>query len=100
MSDAETSSESALGVAFRGAHLRRTRLLVLHAEPIGKSGRDMVAAGFDLAVLVANWKQDHPDVTVSTVMVSGDPDAQLVRWSRSTGSCWSLADRTSEGWGS
>jgi nucleotide-binding universal stress UspA family protein len=81
--DGETSAESVLGVAFREAQLRRTRLLVLHAEPMGKSARDVVAAGFDLAALLAKWKQGHPGVSVSTAMVSGDPDAQLVRWSRS-----------------
>jgi nucleotide-binding universal stress UspA family protein len=81
--DGETSADSALSVAFREARLRKTRLILLHARPIGRSARDVVAAGFDLAVLLANWKEDHPEVTVSTVMVSGDPDAQLVRWSRS-----------------
>jgi nucleotide-binding universal stress UspA family protein len=83
--DAETSAESALGVAFREAQLRKTRLVVLHAEPIGTSARDVEAAGFDLAVLLSRWKQDHPDVTVTTTLVSGDPDAELVRWSRSAG---------------
>jgi nucleotide-binding universal stress UspA family protein len=81
--DAETSAESALDVAFKEAQLRQTRLVVLHAEPIGTSARDVAAAGFDLAVQLSNWKQDHPDVTVSTTLVSGDPDAELVRWSRS-----------------
>ena len=81
--DGETNAESALSLAFREAQLRATRLVVLHAEPIGTSARDVAAAEFDLAVLLAKWKQDHPDVTVSTVVVSGDPDVQLVRWSRS-----------------
>jgi nucleotide-binding universal stress UspA family protein len=81
--DGETNAESALTLAFREARLRATRLVVLHAEPIGISARDVAAAGFDLALLLAKWKQDHPDVTVSTVLVSGDPDVQLVRWSRS-----------------
>ena len=81
--DGETNAESALSLAFREAQLRATRLVVLHAEPIGTSARDVAAAGFDLAVLLAKWRQDHPDVTVSTVVVSGDPDVQLVRWSRS-----------------
>jgi nucleotide-binding universal stress UspA family protein len=81
--DGQTNAESALSLAFREAQLRATRLVVLHAEPIGTSARDVAAAGFDLAVLLAKWKQDHPDVTVSTVLVSGDPDVQLVRWSRS-----------------
>jgi nucleotide-binding universal stress UspA family protein len=81
--DGEPGAESALNVAYREAQLRQTRLVVLHAEPIGASARDVAAAEFDLAVLLANWKQDHPDVTVSTTMVSGDPDAEMVRWSRS-----------------
>ena len=81
--DGETNAESALSLAFREAQLRATRLVVLHAEPIGTSARDVAAAEFDLAVLLAKWKQSHPDVTVSTVVVSGDPDVQLVRWSRS-----------------
>lgn len=81
--DREPSAESALGVAFREAQLRQTRLVVLHAEPIGTSARDIAAAGFDVAVLLSTWKQDHPEVTVSTMLVSGDPDAELVRWSRS-----------------
>ncbi|HEY6686649.1 MAG TPA: universal stress protein [Propionibacteriaceae bacterium] len=83
--DAETSAESALGVAFREAQLRKTRLVVLHAERIGTSARDVEAAGFELSVLLSRWKEDHPDVTVSTTLVSGDPDAELVRWSRSAG---------------
>jgi hypothetical protein len=37
--------------------------------------------GSDLLLVhsIARWKQDHPDVTVSTKLVSGDPDAVLVR---------------------
>jgi nucleotide-binding universal stress UspA family protein len=81
--DGETSAESALGVAFREAQLRQTGLVVLHAEPIGTSAHDVDAAGFELSVLLSRWKQDHPDVTVSTTLVSGDPGAALVRWSRS-----------------
>jgi nucleotide-binding universal stress UspA family protein len=81
--DGEASAESSLSVAFREAQLRQTRLVVLHAEHIGTSARDVAAAGFDLSVLLSRWKQDHPDVTVSTTLVSGDADAELVRWSRS-----------------
>jgi nucleotide-binding universal stress UspA family protein len=83
--DTETSAEPAVGLAFQEAHLRHTRLVVLHAEPIGASAHDVVAAGFGLTALLASWKEEHPDVTVSTAMVSGDPDAQVVRWSRSAG---------------
>jgi nucleotide-binding universal stress UspA family protein len=97
--DVETSAESALSVAYREAQLRQNRLVVLHAEPIGTSARDVAAAGFDLAVLLANWKQDHPDVSVSTTLVTGDPDAELVRWSRSAAVL--VVGRPHEsGWGS
>jgi nucleotide-binding universal stress UspA family protein len=59
----------------------------------------VAAAGVDLAVLVANWKQDHPEVTVSTTLVTGDPDAELVRWSRSAAVL--VVGRPHEsGWGS
>jgi nucleotide-binding universal stress UspA family protein len=81
--DTETDPEPALRLAFQEARLRETRLIVLHAEPMRASARERDAAQFDLGVALADWKQDHPEVGVSTVIVSGDPDAELVRWSRS-----------------
>jgi nucleotide-binding universal stress UspA family protein len=81
--DTETDPEPALRLAFQEARLRETRLIVLHAEPMRASARDRDAVQFDLGVALADWKQDHPEVGVSTVIVTGDPDAQLVRWSRS-----------------
>jgi nucleotide-binding universal stress UspA family protein len=81
--DAQTPSEPALALAFEEARLRDARLIVLHAEPMSASTRDVTAAELDLGVVLAEWKQDHADVAISTVIVSGDPDAQLVRWSRS-----------------
>ena len=50
--DGETNAESALSLAPREAQLRATRLVVLHAEP-RQITRDVAAAGFDLAVLLA-----------------------------------------------
>ena len=35
-----------------------------------------------LTLCRAEWQQNHPEVAVSTAIVSGDADAQLVRWSR------------------
>ncbi len=81
--DAETAPEPALRVGFDEARLRDTRLVVLHAEPMTTSAREVTAAELHLGVVLSEWKHDHPDVAVSTVTVSGDPDAQLVRWSRS-----------------
>jgi hypothetical protein len=69
--DAETSAKAALSMAFHEAQLRQTGLVVLHAEPVGTSARDM-AAGLEFAGSLARWKQDHPDVTVYTAMVSDD----------------------------
>jgi nucleotide-binding universal stress UspA family protein len=81
--DSETDPEPALRLAFQEARLRAARLIVLHAEPMSASARDVAAAQFDLGVVLAKWKQDHPEVGVSTAILSGDPDAHLVRWSRS-----------------
>lgn len=80
--DGETAAEPALKVAFEEARLRDTRLVVLHAEPISAPARDVDAARFDIGVVLSRWKQDHPDVAISTTIVTGDPDAQLIRWSK------------------
>jgi nucleotide-binding universal stress UspA family protein len=81
--DGETAPGPALELAFEEARLRDARLIVLHAEPMSASARDVTAAGLDLGVVLEKWKHDHADVAISTVIISGDPDAQLVRWSRS-----------------
>jgi nucleotide-binding universal stress UspA family protein len=81
--DGETAPEPVLELAFEEARLRDVRLIVLQAQPMGASARDLTAARLDLGVVLAQWEQDHFDVAVSTQIVSGDPDARLVRWSRS-----------------
>ena len=97
--DGETMAEPALNLAFREARLRRSEMVVLHAEPLGASGRDVTAAEFGLGVLLSGWKQRHPDVSVITTMVRGDPDANLTRWSRSAAVL--VVGRPHEhGWGS
>jgi nucleotide-binding universal stress UspA family protein len=80
--DGETAAEPALKVAFEEARLRDTRLVVVHAEPISAPVREVDAARFDIGVVLSRWKQDHPDVAISTTIVTGDPDAQLIRWSK------------------
>jgi nucleotide-binding universal stress UspA family protein len=81
--DGETAPEPALKLAFEEARLRDARLIVLHAEPMSAPAREVTAAGLDLGIVLEKWKRDHADVAISTVIISGDPDAQLVRWSRS-----------------
>ena len=83
--DGETAPEPALGLAFEEARLRDARLIVLHAQPMSASARGRTAARLDLEGVLAEWEQDHPDVAISNQIVFGDPDAQLVRWSRSAG---------------
>jgi nucleotide-binding universal stress UspA family protein len=70
-------------LAFEEATLRDARLVVLHATPMNASPDDVSAAGSDLGKILERWKLDPADVAISTVILSGDPDAQLVRWSRS-----------------
>jgi nucleotide-binding universal stress UspA family protein len=81
--DSDSPPEPALRLAFEEARLRDARLVVLHAEPMSASAHDVSAAKFDLGEVLAEWKQNYADVAISTAFVSGDPDAQLLRWSRS-----------------
>jgi len=80
--DLETAPEPALKLAFEEARLRDARLIVLHAQPMSALDHEVDAAQFDLDVVQSEWQQNHPEVAVSTAIVSGDADAQLVRWSR------------------
>jgi nucleotide-binding universal stress UspA family protein len=80
--DLETAPEPALKLAFEEARLRDARLIVLHAQPSSASDQEADAAQFDLDSVLAEWQQNHPEVAVSTSIVSGDADDQLVRWSR------------------
>jgi nucleotide-binding universal stress UspA family protein len=80
--DLDTAPEPALQLAFEEARLRDARLVVLHAQPTSASDQEADAAQFDLDSVLAEWQQNHPEVAVSTSIVSGDADDQLVRWSR------------------
>lgn len=81
--DGETAPEPALKLAFEEARVRDVRLIVLHAEPMNAPAANVTAARQDLGAALAEWEHNHPEVAVSTEIVSGDPDAQLIRWSRS-----------------
>src|SRR4029450_13002142 len=64
--DGETAPEPALTLAFDEARLRDARLIVLHSEPISASARDVTGAQLGLEAVLAEWKQAHPDVAIST----------------------------------
>jgi nucleotide-binding universal stress UspA family protein len=81
--NALSDPEPALQLAFEEARLHDVRLIALHAQPMSTPVGDKAAAHSDLRAVLADWEQRHPDIAVSTAVVLGDPDAQLVRWSRS-----------------
>lgn len=81
--DGNTKAQVALRTAFEEAQLLRTRVLALHASPYGSPASEIAAQTANLTELLAGWKQDFPDISVRSLVVSGDPDASLLRWSRS-----------------
>jgi nucleotide-binding universal stress UspA family protein len=97
--DGQSDPEPALQLAFEEARLRDVHLIALHAQPMSAPAHEKDAAHLDLRVVLADWEQQHPDIAVSTAVVSGDPDAQLVRWSRSAG-VLVVGHPRQRGWGS
>jgi nucleotide-binding universal stress UspA family protein len=81
--DEDTPRDAVLTAAFQEAEFLRTDLVVLHASPYRKDGPSVLEAEeASLVEQLAGWKQDHPDVSVQATVVSGDADANLVKWSR------------------
>lgn len=75
--DAETPAQVALGFAFDEAERRRTDVVALHAVPLeqdASSSEDRLC----LEEVLAGAKEDHPDVTVRTRLVLGDPRGWIV----------------------
>jgi nucleotide-binding universal stress UspA family protein len=81
--DDDTPADAVLRLAFEEAEYQHTGVVVLHASPYGRGEQSGVAAEeASLTEQVAGWKEDHPDVSVQVMVVSGDADANLVKWSR------------------
>ena len=79
----DSSPEPALRMAFEQAELLGTGVTALHASPYG-SGQDEVAEeAASLTERLASWNQDYPGVSVDSLVVLGDADANLLQWSRS-----------------
>jgi nucleotide-binding universal stress UspA family protein len=97
--DEDTPRDAVLSVAFQEAELLHTGVVVLHASPYRKGGTSGVEAEeASLVEQLAGSKQDHPDVPVQATVVSGDADANLVKWSRSA-AVLVLGRRKRHGWG-
>jgi nucleotide-binding universal stress UspA family protein len=81
--DEDTPRDPLLTAAFQEAEFLHTGVVVLHASPYRKGEPSGVEAEeASLTEQLAGWKQDHPDVSVQAMVVSGDADANLVEWSR------------------
>jgi nucleotide-binding universal stress UspA family protein len=78
-----SDAEPVLALAYQEARRHGAPLVVLHAEPIGASSRQVDDAERGLGALLSRWQRERPEVPVATVLVAGDTDANLVRWSRS-----------------
>ncbi len=96
--DDDTPADAVLNVAFQEAEFQHTGVVVLHASPYGRGGPSGVTAEeASLAEQIAGWKEDHPDVSVQALVVSGDADANLVKWSRAA-TALVLGRRERHGW--
>jgi nucleotide-binding universal stress UspA family protein len=75
-------ARSALQIAFEQAVLLGTGLVALHAAPHGAPATEVARQRAGQAELLAGWREDYPDVTVESLIVLGDQDANLLRWSK------------------
>jgi nucleotide-binding universal stress UspA family protein len=76
-------ARAALQIAFEQAALLGTGLVALHAAPHGAPDTEVAKQQASQAErFLAGWKEDYPDITVEILIVLGDQDANLLRWSR------------------
>jgi nucleotide-binding universal stress UspA family protein len=75
-------ARAALRIAFEQAVLLGTGLVALHAAHHDAPSTELARQRASQAELLAGWKEDYPDVTVESLIVLGDEDANLLRWSK------------------
>lgn len=80
--DGKTDSAAALQFAFEESETRGTRIVALHAVTGDPPATDLSGREVNLAEVLAGWKQDHPDITVDVVLVSGTPSPVIIEASR------------------
>jgi nucleotide-binding universal stress UspA family protein len=73
----------ALHLAFEHAVAGGGRLVALHVTPYRSHQVDIDEQTASLTEMLASWKQDYPGVPVDVIVVRGDEDASLLRWSNS-----------------
>jgi nucleotide-binding universal stress UspA family protein len=75
-------ARAALQIGFKQAVLLGTGLVALHAAPHGAPTTEVARQRASQVELLAGWKEDYPDVMVESLIVLGDEDANLLRWSK------------------
>jgi nucleotide-binding universal stress UspA family protein len=78
-----SSSRMALRLAFEQAVAGGSRLVALHVTPYRSDQSDIDERTASLTEMLAGWKQDYPGVPVDVLVVRGDEDESLLRWSDS-----------------
>jgi nucleotide-binding universal stress UspA family protein len=73
----------ALHLAFQQAVAGGGQLVALHVTPYRSHQADIEEHTASLTEMLAGWKQDYPGVPVEVLVVRGDEDASLLRWSNS-----------------
>lgn len=76
--DVESPAEPTLRCAFEEAEWRQADVLAMHAIPMHGEGSSYAEERASLGAVLAGAKQDHPDVEVRTLLVSGDPQVRIV----------------------
>jgi nucleotide-binding universal stress UspA family protein len=76
--DVESPAESTLRCAFEEAEYRQADVVAMHAIPMYGEGSFFTEERASLGAVLAGAKQDHPDVEVRTLLVSGDPSVRIV----------------------
>jgi nucleotide-binding universal stress UspA family protein len=81
--EGDSPAQGVLEFAFEQATFLGTGLVALHAAPSGARSEDIAMETANLTELLAGWKQDYPQLRVDSVVIPGDEDATLLRWSKS-----------------
>ncbi|TXL57506.1 universal stress protein [Aeromicrobium terrae] len=81
--DGRTAATGPLRFAFEEANARDCLLHVLHATPLGTLKADEEAARARVGEVLAGWRVTYPDVAVLEGFTSDDPEAALIRATRS-----------------
>ena len=80
--DGETPATAALDYAFGEAEMRRSGLIALHAAPLHELEYLNSLERASVGEILAGQKQDHPDVSVTTLMVEGAVTDRIIEASR------------------